>query len=95
MRDPDDQLHERDIADRDALLPIADMAIELAKEEYQTQRKELMEIAEETIALANETLELIKEENQRLRALLENDPPVFQTGTWQRPGVRWAWGRRP
>lgn len=39
MRDPDYRLHERDIATRDALLRVADMAIALAKKECQDQNQ--------------------------------------------------------
>ena len=85
MREPDDRLTIHDIQERDELLQIADVVIALAKEEYQNRRAFLIEIAEETCRLAEETLELVKEESQRSKPVIVNDPP---------PPPRWSWGRR-
>lgn len=83
MGEPDDQLTENDIKDRDELLLIADEVIALAKKEYQNRRAFLIEIAEETCRLADETLELVREEHLRSKPVIVNDPPPGRT-----------WGRR-
>ena len=96
MRDPDDHIHETDLRDREDLLQIADEVIALAKEEYQTRRAFLIEIAEETCRLAEETLELVKEEHQRSKPVIQNDPPPpdFILKADRPIPPRWSWGRR-
>ena len=96
MREPNELLTENDLSTRNALLEIADGVIEMAKEEYQIRRAFLIEIAEETCRLAEETLELVKEETQRAKPVIQNDPPppdfILKADRPIPPG--WAWGRK-